>query len=370
MARKKSLASFFVSLTNSCLPATWPQAWGSAQTPASLTLSQASPSEAAAQPFYEGKTIRLIVATGSGTTSDIAARLVAPHLSRIVPGNPNVFVQNMPGAGGVLAANYLYTVAKPDGLTIAAMIRSNYLDQIVARSEVKFDFRKFGWIGSFNRAPMMIACRTDTGHTSIASIRSAKTPPRFADGATSSIGFIFSELVAEVLDLKLKQILGFVGGGRALDLAMERGEADCRATSDITVIRPPWPEWLEKRFVSFIVQQGPKKSRLLPQEVPTVYDLAPADAKASLDLIDVLLAYTEFDRPYAATPGLPREQLEILRRSFERMFHDAKFSADAKKLLDWDGSYLSGEQLQKKIEQTVTQPPDVIKRVKESLRSP
>jgi tripartite-type tricarboxylate transporter receptor subunit TctC len=370
MPREKSLVSFFVFLTISCLPPSWQQARSSVQVPASVTLSQATPSGPVAQRFYEGKTIRLIVATGSGTTSDIAARLVAPHLSRLIPGNPNIFMQNMPGAGGVLAANYLYTVAKPDGLTIAAMIRSNYLDQMVARSEVKFDFRKFGWIGSFNRAPMMIACRTDTGYTSIGSIRSVKTPPRFADGATSSIGFIFSELVAEVLDLKFKQILGFLGGGRALDLAMERGEADCRATSDITVIRPPWPEWIERRFVSFIVQQGPKKSGLLPQEVPSVYDLAPAGAKASLDLIDVLLAYTEFDRPYAAPPGVPREQLEILRWSFERMLHDAKFSADAKKLLDWDGSYLSGEQLKQKIEQTVTQPAEIIKRVKEILRSP
>lgn len=335
--------------------------------PPSLIFTQVTGSGPAARPFYEGKTIRLIVATGTGTTSDIAARFVAPYLTKYIPGNPNIVVHNMPGASGVVAANYLYSVAKPDGLTIASVIRSNYLDQIAARPEVKFDFRRFGWIGSFNRAPMMIACRTDTGFTSIDNLRGAKTPPRFADSATGSISYVFSELVSEALKLKIKQIVGFLGGGRAVDLAVERGEADCRATSDITVIRSPWPEWIEKRYISFILQQGPKKSRLLPQNVPTVYELASPDAKPVLDLMDVLLAYTEFDRPYAAPPGLPAEQLQTLRQSFERMLRDPKFSADAKKLVDWDGSYFTGEQLQKKLEQIVAQPPEVVKRVKEII---
>ncbi|MBI4529557.1 MAG: hypothetical protein HY695_37645 [Deltaproteobacteria bacterium] len=330
-------------------------------TAASLAVAQAN------RPFYEGKTIRLIVQTGTGTTSDIAARVVAPHWTRHIPGNPNIVVQNMAGAGGIVAANYLYNIAKPDGLTIATMGRANYLDQMVAKPEVKFDFRRFSWIGSFNRSPMMIACRTDSGYTTIESMRAAKSLPRFADGATGSIGFVFSELVAAALNLKFKQILGFVGGGRALDLAIERGEADCRATSDITVIRPPWPGWVGKRFVSFVVQQGPKKSRLLPEEVPTVYGVAPPEAKPVLTLLDIMLAYTEFDRPYAAPPGVAAEQLQILRESFEKMLHDPKFSADAKKIVDWDGSYLSGAQLQKKIEQTVTQPPEILKRVKEIL---
>ncbi len=367
MPQKNRFAILFAVLVTFSLTVSRKAAGESRPATARLVLTQAAPPSATAKPFYEGKTIRLIVQTGTGTTNDIAARIIAPHLSRHIPGNPNIVVQNMAGAAGIIAANYLYSIAKPDGLTIAAMGRANYLDQLVGKPEVKFDFRKFGWIGSFNRAPLMIACRADTGYTSIDSIRAAKIPPRFADGATGSIGYAFSELVATALNLKFKQILGFVGGGRALDLALERGEADCRATSDITVIRPPWPEWIEKRSVSFLVQQGPKKSRLLPQEVPTIYELAPVGAKPVLVLMDVMLGYTEFDRPYAAPPGVPGEQLLILRNSFESTLHDAKFSEEAKKHFDWDGSYLSGEQLQRKIDQIVTQPPDVIKRVKEIL---
>ncbi|MGH7887100.1 MAG: hypothetical protein ACREPG_04495, partial [Candidatus Binatia bacterium] len=116
-----------------------------------------------------------------------------------------------------------------------------------------------------------------------------------------------------------------------------------------------------------VVQQGPEKSRLLPP-VPTVAELAPPEGAPFVGLMNVVLAYTEFDRPYAAPPGVPKERLQILRESFERMLKDAEFLAEAKKQLDWDGNtFLTGEQMRQKIEATVTQPPEVIKRVKEVL---
>ncbi len=255
-----------------------------------------SSSWAAAQgikPFFEGKTIQLVVAAGPGASTDIGARLVGRYLGKHIPGNPGTIVQNMPGGGGLVAANHLFNIAKPDGLTILAVSRANYLDQMVGRPEVRADFRKFGWIGSFNRAPMMIACRSDTPYKSLAAMRAAKIPPRFGQAGTGSISYVFANLISKIFDLKIKNVTGF-GSGREIDLGMERGEADCRATSDITVIRTPWPQ--------------------------------------------------------------------------ERMLKDVEFTAEAKKLLDWDGTtYLSGQQLQKKSEATVTQSPDVIKRVKEIL---
>jgi hypothetical protein len=133
------------------------------------------------------------------------------------------------------------------------------------------------------------------------------------------------------------------------------------------VIRSPWNVWVKENFVTFVLQQGPEKSALLPP-VPTVAELAPPESKPLVKLMDVMLAYTDFDRPYAAPPGVPKERLQILRESFERMLKDTEFAAEAKKLLDWDGTtYLSDEQLQKKIDATVSQPPEVIKRVKEIL---
>ena len=328
----------------------------------SIGRAQAQP----VKPFYEGKTIQILVAAGPGATTDISARLVGRFIGKHVPGNPNVLVQNVPGAGGVVAANQVYNLTKPDGLTFLAVTRSNYLDQMVSKPEVKFDFRKFSWVGSFNKSPMMVACRSDPPYQSISAMRSAKTPPRFGQAGTGSISFVFANLISKVFDIKIKNVLGY-GSGREIDLGMERGEADCRATSDITVIREPWNRWLKENWVTFVVQQGPEKSRLLPP-VPTVTELAPPEGAPFVSLMNVVLAYTEFDRPYAAPPGVPKERLQILRDSFERMLKDPEFLAEAKKQLDWDGNtFLTGEQMRQKIEATVTQPPDVIKRIKEVL---
>lgn len=318
------------------------------------------------KPFYEGKTLNIVVASGPGASTDIGARLVGRFLGKHIPGNPNTLVQNLPGAGGLVAANQLYNLTKPDGLTILAVTRSNYLDQMVGKPEVRFDFRKFAWVGSFNKSPMMAACRSDTPYKSIAAIKAAKTPPRFGQAGTGSISYVFANLVSKIFDMKIKNVLGF-GSGREIDLGMQRGEADCRATSDVTVIRTPWNEWVRDRFVTFVIQQGPEKSRLLPP-APTVTELAPVESKPFVSLMNVVLAYTEFDRPFAAPPAVPKERLQTLRESFERMLKDPEFAAEAKKQLDWDGSaLLTGEQMQKKIDATVTQPPDVIKRIKEVL---
>jgi tripartite-type tricarboxylate transporter receptor subunit TctC len=225
------------------------------------------------QSFYQGKTINLIVSTSPGGATDVAGRLVSRYLGKYIPGHPNILAQNMAGAGGIVSANYLYNVAKPDGLTILAVNRANYLDQMVGRPEVKLDFRKLNWVGSFNRAPMMITCRKDSGFTTIDTLRAAKNPARFGEGGTGSISFIFSNLIGEILDFKVRHVTGY-GSAREIDLGIERGETDCRATSDITLVRPPWPTWAQQGYMAFVVQQGPTKSRLLPQSTPTVYDLA------------------------------------------------------------------------------------------------
>ncbi|MGH7886437.1 MAG: Bug family tripartite tricarboxylate transporter substrate binding protein [Candidatus Binatia bacterium] len=319
-----------------------------------------------AKPFYDGKTIQLLASSGTGATTDITARLVARFLGKYIVGNPGIIVHNMPGGGGLVSANYLYNVAKPDGLTILAVSRANYFDQMVGRPEVRADFRRFSWLGSFNRSPMMMACRSDTPYKSVAALRAAKVPARVGQSGTGSISYIFANLVEKVLDVKFKNVTGFQSA-RETDLGMERGEVDCRATSDITVIRAPWNRWVKEKYVTFILQQGPEKSDLLPP-VPTMYELAPAEAKPTVDLMALMLAYTEFDRPFAAPPSIPNQRLQLLRDGFQKMLKDPEFAAEAKKLLDWNGvSWLTGEQLQKRIADSINQPLDVIKRIKQIL---
>jgi tripartite-type tricarboxylate transporter receptor subunit TctC len=337
------------------------QAAAQSSAPAPLILAQA------ARPFYEGKTIAMIIPFAPAGTTDIGARVVAKYLGKHIPGNPTVITQNVPGAGGMIGANQLYGVAKPDGLTIATISRAHYLEQMVGRPEVRFDFRKFSWIGSFNSALMFLACRTDSGLTVVDKIRATPKPVRIGQGSSGSISFIFSSLVEEALNLKFHNVMGYKSG-RDIDLGMERGEVDCRGTSDITALRSPWAEWLEKRFVTLVLQQGPKRSRVLPQELPTVHELAAPAAKPVLNLMDVMLAYTEFVVPFAAPPETPMERLRTLRNGFEKMLADPEFGAEAKKLVDWDGSFLSGEQLQSRIDKIVNQPPETIKRIKEILQ--
>ena len=334
-----------------------------------LPLVLARPARAPAQtakPFYEGKTIQLVVSTGIGATTDITARLMARYLGKYIPGNPNIVAHNMPGGGGLVAANYVYNVSKPDGLTVVAISRGNYMEQLVGRPEVKTDFRKLSWLGSFNKTPMMLACRSDTPFKNFSAIRASKTPPRLGQSGTGSISYIFGKLVEAIFDVKFKNVTGFQSA-RETDLGMERGEVDCRATSDLTVIRSPWNRWVKEKFVTFILQQGPEKSPLIPP-VPTVYELAPPEAKSNVDLMGVMLAFTEFDRPFAAPPAVPQERLQLLRQAFLKMLKDKEFAAEAKNLIDWDGvSHMTGEQLQKTIETAMNQPPEVIKRIKEIL---
>ena len=332
-----------------------------------LSLPLPAPAQTqGAKSFYDGKTIQFLVSSGVGGTTDITARLMTRYLGKYIPGNPNIVAHNMPGGGGLVAANYLYNISKPDGLSILAVSRANYMEQMIGRPEVKVDFRKLSWIGSFNKAPMMMACRSDTPYKNLAALRAAKSPARVGQAGTGSIAYTFSKLLEKIFDVQFRSVIGFQSA-RDTDLGMERGEIDCRATSDITVIRSPWNRWVKEKYVTFVLQQGPEKSDLLPP-APTVFELAPPEAKPLLDLMSVMLAYTEFDRPFAAPPGLPRDRLQILRDGFAKMLADKEFIAEAKTLLDWDGvSRMSGDQLQKRIEATVNQPPNVIKRIKEIM---
>jgi tripartite-type tricarboxylate transporter receptor subunit TctC len=333
----------------------------------SQIVAQAARPSAGARPFYEGKAITMIIPFAPAGTTDIGARVVAKYLGKHIGGNPTVITQNMPGAGGMIGANHLYNIAKRDGLTIGTISRAHYLEQMIGRPEVQFDFRKFRWIGSFNSAMMFLACRTDSGFTGLDKIRAAAKPVRIGQGSSGSISFVFSSLVEEALNIKFQNVMGYKSG-RDTDLGMERGEVDCRATSDVTTGRSPWREWVEKRFMTFILQQGPKKSRVLPPDLPTVYELASPDAKPVLNLMEIMLAYTEFAVPFAAPPETPAEQLQILRSGFERMLTDPEFAGEAKKLVDWDGSFLTGEQLQTRIDKIVNQPPETINRIKRILQ--
>jgi hypothetical protein len=161
-------------------------------------------------PFYQGKTIRVIVGTPPGNLYDFWARLIAEHLSKHIPGNPNFVVQNMPGAGHVVAVNFLYTQVKPDGLTlIGSVIPSLYLNQLVGRSEIQFDWSKFDWIGSPARGNSQMYMRSDTPYKTIEDVRTAKEPPKCGATGVTGPDSYFPKLLNETVGAKFNIVTGY-----------------------------------------------------------------------------------------------------------------------------------------------------------------
>ena len=182
------------------------------------------------------------------------------YMGKHIPGNPSFIVQNMPGAGHVVAVNHLYSVAKPDGLTIiGSVIPSLYLNQLVGRSEIQFDWAKFGWIGSPARGSSQMYMRADTPYKSIEEVRTAKEPPKCGATGVTGPDSYFPKLLQETVGAKFNIVTGYPGG-TDIDLGVERGEIHCRAfTIEAFFGREPYHTWRKTNFVRHLFQSGSKR---------------------------------------------------------------------------------------------------------------
>ena len=318
-------------------------------------------------PFYQGKTIRLVAGTPAGSVYDLYARLVAQFIPKHIPGTPNVIVQNMPGVASMVAANYIYGVAKPDGLTIGSIQPALYFDQLVGRKEVQFDWQKFTWIGNTTVSHHLLYMRSDTPYKTIEDIRKAATPPKCGAEGTASSAYYLPKLLEETIGAKFNIVTGY-NSGTDVDLAVERGEVQCRAfTIAAFFAREPFHTWRNKGFVRVIIQTGKKRDANLP-EVPTLHELMDQHktADSARRLAAVILAANEIGRPIVATPGIPGDRVKVLREAFMRSVRDPELLDDAKKKrLDLDP--VPGEELEALAKEIVAQPPEVIERMKKLL---
>ncbi|HKY07494.1 MAG TPA: tripartite tricarboxylate transporter substrate-binding protein [Candidatus Binatia bacterium] len=334
----------------------------------SLIFASASQVRAQAAPFYQGKQVRVIVGFTTGGFYDRWARLLSRYMPKYIPGNPSFIVQNMPGAGSVVAANYVYSVAKPDGLTIGFPSSGIYLDQIVGRSEVKFDLRKFAWIGSPVSEPMLFYMRSDAPYKSISDIRNAKEPPKCGSTGTVSTDFILARMLEDTLPpLKINTVLGYPGGSE-IDIAVEKGEVMCRGmTASPYFGREPFLSWQKKNFVRVLLYTGAKRDERIP-DVPTIAEIFDKEKvpENSRRVAQVILAAESFGRPIIGTPGIPPDRIAMLRRAFDQSMKDPELLAETKKQrMDVDPS--SGAELEKLAQQILQQPPEVLARVKKIL---
>ena len=318
-------------------------------------------------PYFQGKTITLIVGYQAGDGYDMWARLLAAHMPKHIPGNPNMIVQNMPGAGSMIAANYIYGVAKPDGLTLGAVGPSLYLDQLIGKKEVNFDWAKFGWVGSTENTPWLFYIKTDTPYKTLDDVRKASQAPKCSATSTGTSGHFIPKLLDEAFGAKFTIVMGYRGGAEQ-DLAFERGEVVCRALSIPTFFaREPFTTWRKKNLIRILLQTGRKRDPRAP-EVPTIHELmneykTPAATRA---LITAVLASGDLGRPIIAPPGMPADRLKIFREAFQKTMSDQTFLADVKtRKLEADPDF--GEQLEIIAKEAVAQPREVIERMKKLL---
>jgi tripartite-type tricarboxylate transporter receptor subunit TctC len=318
-------------------------------------------------PFYEKKTIQVVVGSAPGGLYDRWGRLLAQHMGRYIPGNPNLVVQNMPGGGSMVATNYLYGLAKPDGLTVGMFQTHMYLQQLVGIPEVKYDVRKFNWLGSQEKGQMMLYIRADSPYKSMDDIVKAKEPPKCGGSGASDQTALLTRLLEETIGAKFIRVLGYPGGSD-VDLAMERGEVVCRATR-ITVhfSREPFLTWDKKAFDRHLLQASGKRDPRLG-DVPTIYELMDKykTPEVGRRLAQVILSGDELGRPMVAPPGVPADRVKILREAYSKALRDpALIEEVTKSRLDMEPS--TGEEIEALMKEIMDQPPEVIALVKKIL---
>jgi tripartite-type tricarboxylate transporter receptor subunit TctC len=318
--------------------------------------------------FYKGKTITVYAGTTPGALYDQWSRLLAQYMGKHIPGRPGMIVQNMPGAGHKIAANYLYAKTKPDGLSlIGSIVPSLYFDQLVGRKEVQYDWAKFVWIGSPVQGESQMYMRADTPYKTIDDVRNAKEPPRCGAQGTSDSAYYLPKLFEETLGAKFNLVQGYPGGPE-IDLAVERGEIHCRAfTIEAFLSREPYHTWRKKGFVRNIIQTGRKRDPKLP-ETPTIWELMDRykTPEASRRLSTVILASGALGRPMLGTPGIPADRVKILREAFNATMKDPEFLADLDKR-QFDLDPVPGNELEKIVKEVMSQPPDTIAKMKKLL---
>jgi tripartite-type tricarboxylate transporter receptor subunit TctC len=311
--------------------------------------------------FYRGRQVSLIVGYGTGGGYDVYGRLMARHLGRHIPGQPNVVVQNMPGAGSLRAVNHLYTTAPKDGSVIATFGRDMPLIGIIGHNpNVRFEARKFIWLGSsssYANDAYMLFVRKDAAVTSITDARRAGGAPLILGGTgEGSTGNDVPILLRDALGLNIKLITGYPDGN-AIVLAVERKELDGRLIG-LSATQSTRPDWLKPESGMRVLLQFARRTRhpLLP-DVPTARELAPDQRSRALIAL-AELPY-QLSRPFAAPPGIPADRAQALQAAFLAVHRDPLYLEDATRL-KVDVSPISAEEVMRAIDEIAGAPPDLL----------
>jgi tripartite-type tricarboxylate transporter receptor subunit TctC len=332
-----------------------------------LTFAVLAVAPAQADPvadFYKGKQINLIVGYGPGGGNDVYARLLARHMGRHIPGNPNVVVQNMPGAGSLRAINYIYNVAPKDGTAFGTFARTMpLLSAMGGNTSVQFDARKLTWLGSSSSYvddAYVLFVRPDAPVKSIEDARRADGPPLVLSGtAEGDTSADVPVLLRDALGLKIKLVTGYPDSN-AMFFAVENKEVDGRV-ADLSSIASSRPHWLKPGGMRTLLQFARTTRHPDFPDVPTARELARSDAERTLiETVELPYALT---RPYAAPPGIPAERATALQAAFMAVHKDPQYLDEATKL-KLDISPIDGAEALNVVDRIGKAPPAVLDYIK------
>ncbi len=294
--------------------------------------------------------------------------MLAEFMPKYIPGNPNIIIQNVPGAASMIAANQVYNVAKPDGLTIGAIYPALYFEQLTKKPEVEIrldEIRLGRQSGDIEPRFVHALRRAVTNRWTIS--RTASAAPKCGSNGITSTGYYLPKLMEETLGTKFDIVLGYQSG-QDVDLAVERGEVVCRAfTITAYFAREPFISWRKRGFVKELMQSGLKRESRL-KDAPTIYELMDKykTTAAGRSLAKVVLAAGEFGRPLVVAPGVPADRLKILRDAFDKSVNDPALQATAeKRRLEMDPA--SGSELESLSKEVMAATPDVVQRMEKLL---
>ena len=331
-----------------------------------LTISPWPASARSVADFYAGKSINVLIGFTPGGGYDAYARTLSRHMGRYIPGNPRLLPQNMPGAGSLRAANYLYSVAPKDGTAIAHFAPGVMFEPLLGRPSAEaaqFDATKFTWLGSVSKEVSVCAFMASTGIRTWADMRSRKYIIAASGGGAESD--VFPTVLKNMFNLPLKLVTGYPGGTEMI-LAMERHEADGRCGWSWTSLLSRSRALLDNRQINLTLQIALEKDKHPAlAEVPLIVDLTnDPQKKAALKLI---VSRQVIARPFAAPPGVPADRARALREAFDATMKDAEFLAEAKRL-SLDVEPVTGAEVAALIRDVYASPPEAVKLASDSMK--
>jgi tripartite-type tricarboxylate transporter receptor subunit TctC len=310
----------------------------------------------ATDPFYAGNTVSIIVGSDAGGGHDLFARTLAKYFGRHIPGNPNIVVQNMAGANGLIAANHLANVAAKDGSVIGAISPGNILEPLLQSGQAaRFDPRKMQWIG--NIASIQLVCATWMT-SAVKTVDDARQRQAVVGGGSSvSSSAILPTVMNELLGTKFKIVTGYRSGN--VRIALERGEIDGICGWGYSTLLATAPDWIINHKLNFLAQSGLKRMKELP-DTPLVSEFAQGEVDKA---IFRLLTYRELlGRPYVAPPETPKHRVDILRKAFAEAMKDPDYLAEAKQAHQ-DVDFTDYRGMESVIADAYAMPQEIVRRV-------